>query len=65
MIKRIIAELRKRYFPTSYDRMVSRWYEDGGNERFRFDYDLEQNSLVVDLGGYAGSVRASARLITF
>ncbi|MEJ2671399.1 MAG: FkbM family methyltransferase, partial [Deltaproteobacteria bacterium] len=34
--------------------MVKKWHADGGDEQFRFDYDLDQNSLVIDLGGYKG-----------
>lgn len=41
-------------FPTEHDKEVQRWYSDGGDERFRYDYDLTSNSLVIDLGGYKG-----------
>lgn len=34
--------------------MVRRWYADGGDRRFRFDYELGRSSLVLDLGGYEG-----------
>jgi len=34
--------------------MVKKWYADGGDDRFRFDYDLDERSFVLDLGGYEG-----------
>jgi FkbM family methyltransferase len=34
--------------------MVARWNADGGDARFRFDYPLTPDSLVLDLGGYEG-----------
>lgn len=33
---------------------VSKWFADGGDEKFRYDYPLGQLSVVVDLGGYQG-----------
>src|SRR5262245_41613771 len=46
--------LRIALFPSDQDREVQRWYSDGGDERFRYDYDLGGNSLVLDVGGYKG-----------
>ncbi len=37
-----------------YRAMVKKWYADGGDDRFRFDYDLDESSFVLDLGGYEG-----------
>ena len=34
--------------------MLARWNADGGDERFRFDYPLDADSIVLDLGGYEG-----------
>lgn len=34
--------------------MVGRWYADGGDYRFRYDYPLNNQSLALDLGGYQG-----------
>ncbi len=33
---------------------MRRYYADGGDNRFRFDYPLNPDSLVLDLGGYEG-----------
>lgn len=46
--------LRRRRHKTEYRRMVAQFYADGGDTRFRFDYDLKPDSLVLDLGGYEG-----------
>lgn len=34
--------------------MFRKWCADGGDDKFRFDYDLNGNSFVIDLGGYHG-----------
>lgn len=36
-------------------REVDRWFRDGGNERYRYTYDLYQDSVVFDVGGYMGN----------
>lgn len=54
MIGRIVRALRRRLFPSSHERMVNKWFADGGDELFRFDYDLDQASLVLDIGGFKG-----------
>ena len=46
--------LRRRGRRRDYRAMVKKWYADGGDDRFRFDYDLDERSLVLDLGGYEG-----------
>jgi FkbM family methyltransferase len=35
-------------------RRVRPWYQARGNETRRLDYDLDESSLVFDLGGYRG-----------
>lgn len=38
-----------------FDRVsLERWFEDKGDENHRLNYDLNENSLVIDLGGYLG-----------
>ena len=46
--------LRRRQHRREYRRTVAQWYADGGDLRFRFDYELTPDSLVLDLGGYEG-----------
>lgn len=33
---------------------VARWFADNGDETLRLEYELDENSLVFDLGGYKG-----------
>ena len=33
---------------------VDRWFADQGDQTLRLDYDLDENSIVLDLGGYHG-----------
>ena len=35
---------------------VDRWFADRGDQTLRLDYDLNENSVVLDLGGYHGSL---------
>jgi FkbM family methyltransferase len=34
---------------------ISDWWAEGGDDKFRFDYPLTEDSLVVDVGGYDGA----------
>src|SRR6266513_1822562 len=71
LIGRIITRLRLSMFPTAHDKEVQRWYSDGGDEAFRYDYDLTGDSLVIDLGGYKGQwasdiyARYNCRVLVF
>jgi FkbM family methyltransferase len=51
---RFKEQLRRRRHRRDYRRTVRQWYADGGDTRFRFDYELSPDSLVLDLGGYEG-----------
>ena len=33
---------------------VAKWENDGGDKIFRYNYDLNENSIVFDCGGYKG-----------
>lgn len=47
-------KLKTKLFPSSLDKMVKRWEADGGDEQFRFGYDLNEESVVLDLGAFDG-----------
>lgn len=34
---------------------AKRWFKDNGDETLRLDYELNENSLVFDVGGYKGN----------
>jgi len=52
--ERIANHLHKRRHKRQYRAMVKKWYDDGGDYEFRFNYILDSRSLVFDLGGYEG-----------
>jgi len=50
----LVLTIHANLFPTEHDKEVKRWFNDGGDEKFRFDYNLNSDSLVLDFGGYKG-----------
>lgn len=50
---RVFRSVQGRLFPTKQQRMVRKWYADGAN-KLRFEYDLDEHSLVLDVGGFDG-----------
>jgi FkbM family methyltransferase len=53
-VKNYLSKLRVVFFPTIREKEVKRYFTDGGDERFRYDFDLNSESIVFDLGGYKG-----------
>jgi FkbM family methyltransferase len=51
---RLFKRLRKRYYPSDYDICMSNWLADKGDQTLRMNYDLNEDSVVIDLGGYEG-----------
>ncbi len=55
-------KLSKKLYTSSEEERVRKWYENQGNYPFtkkndknlRYDYNLDENSLVFDVGGYTG-----------
>jgi len=33
---------------------LNKWFRDNGDETHRLNYELDENSIVIDLGGYKG-----------
>lgn len=54
ILKKITNRLRSKFFPSKHDLMLRKWWSDGGDYKLRFNYDLNESSLVIDLGGYQG-----------
>lgn len=46
--------LAGKIYRSPQQRMVDQWSEDRGDETLRLNYDLDENSIVFDLGGYEG-----------
>ncbi len=53
-IERLKNRINHKLYRREHRRNIRQWWADGGDERFRFDYDLTRDSLVMDLGGYEG-----------
>jgi len=51
---KIWSRLRSRVAPTAQEREFARWCEDKGDRSLRLEYDLDVNSIVVDIGGFEG-----------
>ena len=48
-------KVKNKLFPSLNKREIMRWYKDGGDFEMRFNYSLNENSIVFDLGGYKGN----------
>jgi FkbM family methyltransferase len=70
-VRRLIERLRMSLLPSEQQRELKRWYADGGDEALRYNYDLDANSLVFDVGGYKGQfasdiyARYNCRILVF
>ena len=53
-LKNLFRLIRKWLNPSLHDKEAKRYFADGGDELFRYNFDLSSQSLVLDLGGYKG-----------
>jgi FkbM family methyltransferase len=53
-IERLKNRINKKLYRREHRDHVRRWWADGGDERYRFDYPLTPGSYVLDMGGYEG-----------
>jgi FkbM family methyltransferase len=44
----------RKIFPTTHDLRVKKWFAVNGDKTLRVDYDLNEDSIVFDMGGYEG-----------
>lgn len=55
IVRRFWGRIRSSLFPTKADLGVREWNTaDGSDERLRYEFPLNSNSVIVDLGGYKG-----------
>jgi FkbM family methyltransferase len=47
-------KLKRLLFPTEQQKAMSQWFKIKGDDSLRLDYKLDENSLVMDVGGYQG-----------
>lgn len=71
ILRSIINKLRVIVFPSVHDKEVKRYFADGGDEMFRYSFQLSDESLVMDLGGFKGQwasdvyARYNCRILVF
>ena len=54
IFQKLLKKLQLKFFPNKIQKEVKRWYRDGGDYKLRFNYCLDNKSVVFDLGGYEG-----------
>jgi len=54
IFERVLLKLRAMVLPTERDKVIAQWRADKGDEVLRVEYDLGNDSVVCDLGGYKG-----------
>ena len=54
IFQKLLKKLQLKFFPNKIQKEVKRWYGDGGDYKLRFNYCLDNKSVVFDLGGYEG-----------
>ena len=57
MIKSRIAKFKRLLNP--FQRAIGKWVKAKGDQTYRLNYKLDENSLVFDLGGYKGDFTQS------
>jgi len=50
----LFAAAATRFYKSEQQRRIIPWFRDNGDATLRLDYDLDQDSVVFDLGGYEG-----------
>lgn len=53
-LRKLRRKLQKRFRPTDRDKVMRRWRSEQGDAKLRLNYDLNQDSVVFDMGGYEG-----------
>lgn len=51
---KFFLRLKNSLFPSEQKKTIRRWRKDGGDEKFRYTYNLAPDSLVMDVGGFEG-----------
>ncbi|MBH98933.1 MAG: hypothetical protein CMM56_10850 [Rhodospirillaceae bacterium] len=52
---RIANWFNRKLYRKKHRQVLQKWWTDGGDERFRYNYDLSSDDYVMDLGGYEGT----------
>jgi FkbM family methyltransferase len=54
IFQQLANRLNKKLYRRAHRRLLKQWWDDGGDAQFRYDYPLDADSFVIDLGGYEG-----------
>lgn len=54
IIRNTFVLAANRLYLTQQSRRCKKWFADNGDSTLRLNYDLDENSIVFDLGGYKG-----------
>ena len=54
LVKRVYLGCAAKTSRTQNEITVRKWFADNGDKTLRLDYDIRENSVVFDLGGFAG-----------
>ena len=54
-IFKFFKKVKSKLLPTYIEKETMRWERDGGDFELRFNYNLDENSIVFDLGGFKGN----------
>lgn len=57
-LKKIRTYIKQNYFPTEQDKAIKKWRADNGDYNLIPVHDLNENSLVLDIGGFHGDFSA-------
>jgi FkbM family methyltransferase len=53
-VSTVFSIMSQRIYQMPQDKRVLQWVHDNGDKTLRLNYDLDENSVVFDLGGYEG-----------
>lgn len=54
MSSKLVRTIQRKFFPSEFDKELTKWFGADGDFNKRLDYDLSENSFAIDLGGYKG-----------
>jgi FkbM family methyltransferase len=54
ILEKAIRSIKSHLFPSKFEKEVNRYIKDGGDDKYRYNFDLNTESLVLDFGGYKG-----------
>lgn len=50
----ITNRVKRKFFPTQHQLIVKKWYANEDESKLRCNYNLNSESMILDLWGYQG-----------